>query len=151
MENLFRLMLVRPAVAQDPENPSISLVQESDYQAALQAAVTNGAGRPGIEEASSAFVASPEFAGDVAATPLGPQLDDLADHLDDLEQADEVSWDAVAAVIEEVLGQAAGEVVASPPYHETVRRLRDSLIAIKVLQEMPARSSGSRASCAPPS
>ena len=32
MENLFRLMLVRPAVAQDTENLSIDLSQESPYQ-----------------------------------------------------------------------------------------------------------------------
>ena len=39
MENLFRLMLVRPAVAQDPENPSIDLTQESDYQNSLRDAI----------------------------------------------------------------------------------------------------------------
>ena len=35
MENLFRLMLMRPAVAQDPENPSIELTQDSAYQKEL--------------------------------------------------------------------------------------------------------------------
>ena len=139
MENLFRLMLVRPPVAQDPENPSISLAQESDYQGALRTAVASGAGRPGIEEASSAFVASPEFAGDVDATPLGSRLDELADRLDALEQDGEASWDAAAPAIEDVFGQSASDVVASAPYGETVRRLRDSLIAIKVLQELHAR------------
>lgn len=139
MENLFRLMLVRPAVAPDPDNPSIPLAQESDYQAALQAAVDGGAGRDGIEEASSAFAASPDFAGDPTATPLGPQLDDLADRLDALQRAGELSWDAVASATEDSFGQPAGEVVTSAPYQETVRRLRDSLIAIKVLQELHAR------------
>jgi len=139
MENLFRLMLVRPAIAQDPENPSISLAQETDYQKALRAAVASGAGRGGIEQASATFVASAEFAGDVDATPLGPQLDELADRLDTLERDGDASWDAVADAIEDVFGQAAGEVVASAPYKRTVRRLRDSLIAIKVLQELHGR------------
>jgi hypothetical protein len=139
MENLFRLMLVRPAVAQDPESPSISLDQESDYQGALHAAVASGAGRSGIEEASSAFVASSEFAGDIGATPLGSLLDDLADRLDALERGGELSWATLPSVIEDVFGEPAGDVATSAQFQETVRRLRDSLIAIKVLQELHAR------------
>ncbi|MBE8516862.1 hypothetical protein ILP97_04910 [Amycolatopsis sp. H6(2020)] len=132
-------MLVRPAVAQDPANPSIPLAQETDYQKAVHAAVTGDAGRPGVERASVAFVASDEFAGDVGATPLGSELDELADRLDVLEQAGDVAWSAVAAAIRTVFGQPAKTVVASEPYRQTVRRLRDSLLAIKVLQELHSR------------
>jgi hypothetical protein len=49
MENLCRLMLVRPAVAQDPENSSIDLTQDSPYQSALRRAVKDGRGRKGAE------------------------------------------------------------------------------------------------------
>jgi len=35
MEPLFRLALMRPAVAQDPANPSIRIAQDSSFQKAL--------------------------------------------------------------------------------------------------------------------
>ena len=35
MEHLFRLVLTRPAIAQDESTPSVRLAQDSDFQAAL--------------------------------------------------------------------------------------------------------------------
>jgi hypothetical protein len=61
MENLYRLMLLQPAVSQDPEQPSIELDQESAYQHALRAAVAAGGGRQGVEAASAEFAASADF------------------------------------------------------------------------------------------
>jgi hypothetical protein len=126
-------------VVQDPGNQSISLAQETDFQKAVRAAVTSGAGRAGIEQAAAAFAASAEFAGDVGSVPLGSKLDELADRLDVLEQGREVPWTAVATAIRTVFGRPASGVVALPQYSQTVRRLRDSLIAIKVLQQFHAR------------
>ncbi|MFI6539344.1 hypothetical protein ACIBHY_43290 [Nonomuraea sp. NPDC050547] len=133
---MFRFILVRPAIEQDPS--SISLGQRSDYQQALRAAVETGAGRLGIEQASEAFVASPSFVGEVGATPLGAQLDRLADRIDALEREKRATRDIVTAAIRNVFGQQPREVVAGAPYKDTVRRLRDSLIAIKVLQRFHA-------------
>jgi len=140
MENLFRLMLVRPAVSQDPEQPSIPLAQDSDYQNAVRAAVDAGQGRPGIEDASMVFAASPDFVGDVDGTPIGAKLDELADRLDELEAGDApVTWEKVADAIKAVFGKTAKTVAESAPYRETVRRLRDTLLAIKVLQQLHSR------------
>jgi hypothetical protein len=136
MENLFRLMLVRPAVSQDPEQPSIQLDQESDYQNALRAAVASGAGRRAIEAASAELAASGDFVRSVDEAPLGPQLDELADRLDALEANGAVPWQKVRETVEDVFGSPATDVVDTEPYRETVRRLRDSLVAIKVLQEL---------------
>ncbi|MFK4084813.1 hypothetical protein ACI2LF_11925 [Kribbella sp. NPDC020789] len=136
MENLFRLMLLRPAVEQAPEQPPIGLEQESGYQDALRAAVVSGGGRPGIEAASAEFAASGDFVSGVLETPLGGKLDELAGHVDTLEAAGEVPWSEVASAVEEVFGSPAADVVAGDAYQETVRRLRDSLIAIKVLQQL---------------
>ncbi|GAA1715857.1 hypothetical protein GCM10009745_75390 [Kribbella yunnanensis] len=136
MENLFRLMLLRPAVEQAPEQLSIGLEQESPYQDALRAAVVSGGGRPGIEAASAEFAASADFVSGVSDTPLGARLDELADRVDALEAAGEVPWSEVANAVEEVFGSPAEDVVAGDDYQETVRRLRDSLIAIKVLQQL---------------
>lgn len=35
MEHLFRLVLTRPAIAQDESTPSVRLAQDSDFQAAI--------------------------------------------------------------------------------------------------------------------
>lgn len=136
MENLFRLMLVRPAVSQDPEQPSIRLDQESDYQDALRAAVDSGAGRQAIEAASTQFAASDGFVQGIDGAPLGPQLDDLAARIDALEAEGEVSWAKIRAAVEDIFGDPATDVVDTEPYRATVRRLRDSLVAIKVLQQL---------------
>ncbi|MBB6569711.1 hypothetical protein HPO96_09400 [Kribbella sandramycini] len=129
-------MLLRPAIEQAPEQPSIGLGQESGYQDALRAAVVSGGGRPGIEAASAEYAASPEFVAGVLDTPLGGGLEELADSVDALEAAGEVPWSEVASAVEEVFGSPAGDVVGGADYQETVRRLRDSLIAIKVLQQL---------------
>ena len=47
-----------------------------------------------------------------------------------------MSWQKVRATVEDVFGSPAADVVDTEPYRETVRRLRDSLVAIKVLQEL---------------
>ncbi|WP_307485008.1 hypothetical protein [Pseudarthrobacter sulfonivorans] len=136
MENLFRLMLVRPAVSQDPEQPSIPLDQESDYQNALRAAVASGEGRQAIEAASAQFAASEGFVHNVDEAPLGPQLDQLAVRLDALEGEGILSWQQIGTVIEDIFDSPPADVVNTAPYQETVRQLRDSLIAIKALQQL---------------
>jgi hypothetical protein len=136
MENLFRLMLVRPPVSQDPEQTSIELDQESAYQEALRAAVAAGAGRQAIEAASAEFAASDDFVKGVDQAPLARELDELADALDTLEASGPVTWQKIKTTIQDVFGSPAADVVDGEPYRETVRRLRDSLIAIKVLQEL---------------
>ncbi len=138
MENLFRLMLVRPAVSQDPERPSIELGQDSDYQSALRAAVSTGAGRAGIEAVSQRYAASGSFAGSAGATPLGAPLDELAQRLGTVESDEELPWSAVRELVEDVFGRSADDVVGSDDYRSTVRRLRDSLVAIKILQQLHA-------------
>src|SRR5262249_27606938 len=132
MENLFRLTLTRPAVSQDPQQPSIQLDQASGYQDALRAAVASGAGRPSRPRRRSSL---PPMTSSRASTkpPLGQQLDELTDRLDALEAESTVSWQKVRTAVKDVFGSPAGDVVNAEPFRETVRRLRDSLIAIKVL------------------
>ena len=145
MENLFRLTLMRPAVSQDPEQPSIQLDQASGYQDALRAAVASGAGRQAIEAASAQFAASDDFVQSVDEAPLGQQLDELADRLDALEAEGTVSWQKVQTAVKDVFGSPAGDVVDAEPFRETVRRLRDSLIAIKgasAVARQPDRGAG---------
>jgi len=135
METLFRLLLARPAVAQDPQNPSIELTQESPYQNAVRNAVQTGAGRAAIEEISRAFVASDRFIPEPSANPLGDRLADLADRLDRLEADRSATSGKVAEAIQAAFDRPAAEVADSEEFLDMRSRLRDSLLAIKILQE----------------
>ena len=137
MENLFRLMLVRPAVAQDPENPSIDLTQDSPYQRALRKVVQDGGGRKGAETATAAYVGGPDYLGDPAGNPLADRLAALAARLDELETGEE-SRD-LGEIISEIFEASPAEVIETEEFGATLERLRDSLMAIKVLQQEHSR------------
>ncbi|MEV6030699.1 hypothetical protein AB0L65_06100 [Nonomuraea sp. NPDC052116] len=140
MENLFRLMLTRPAVAQDPETPSIPLAQDTPFQESLREAVGAAQRRTAIEAAATAYVAGPEFIGDPADTPLGAELDQLAGRLDEMEDVDvSASPEMVRQAIDDVFGMSPNQVTGLEDFQNAVRRLKDSLVAIKVLQEEHAR------------
>ncbi|MCA2225917.1 hypothetical protein [Nonomuraea aurantiaca] len=133
-------MLTRPAVAQDPDNPSIPLSQDTPFQQSLREAVEAPQRRTAIEEAATAFVAGPEFIGDPADTPLGAELDELAGRLDEMETVDgSASPEMVREAIVDVFGTDPNDVIELADFKNAVRRLRDSLVAIKVLQEEHSR------------
>lgn len=138
MENLFRLMLVRPAVGQDPESPSIDLTQESTYQTALREVVEQGGGREGAEAVTTVYVNGPAYLSDPADNPLADQLAALAQRLDKIE-AEEESCSDLAQIICEIFGASPDEVIATEAFGATLERLRDSLMAIKLLQQEHAR------------
>ncbi|PWW25184.1 hypothetical protein JD79_04382 [Geodermatophilus normandii] len=149
MEDLFRLMLLRPAVTQDPESPSIDLTQDSDYQNALREAVPGG--REGAEEVSRAYVQGDEFLGDPAGSEYAAELAKFAALLDGLEDEPVVrrppqdqdddgdQQGSVARAVRTAFGRPASEVVDDEMFQRMLRRLRDSLTAIKVLQEEHTR------------
>jgi hypothetical protein len=56
MEPLFRLTLIRPAVAQDPGNPSISTTQDSPLQKALAEAANTEQPREALRQVAQNFV-----------------------------------------------------------------------------------------------
>ncbi|MEU5524886.1 hypothetical protein ABZ759_30570 [Streptomyces sp. NPDC047860] len=137
MEDLFRLMLVRPPVAQDPDNRSIDLAQETDFQAALRQAVD--ASRDRVEEVTREFVAGDDFVGAPVNNPFALQLADLVVRLDQLDADESVTRDAVAEAVRSAFGRPPEEIVADDAFQTTLARLRDTVIAIKVLQELHAR------------
>jgi hypothetical protein len=140
MENLFRLMLTRPPVNKHPEVPELSLTQDSGYQRSVRAAIAAGEGRGGIERVSTAYAASADFVGDADAAPLAAELHALADRLDALQAtAAPLTWEVVGDQVKEVFGKTPRAVVSSGQYTASVRRLRDSLLAIKILQELHPR------------
>jgi hypothetical protein len=141
MESLFRMMLVRPAVSQDPANPSIDLTQRTPFQDALRGAVSaSGDIRGAAKTVARAYVEGPDFLGGPAENPLAGQLADLNVALDSLEaQTGPIKHKDVTDAVSKAFGNDPSKVVNSAPFGPMVTRLRDSLLAIKILQEEHAR------------
>jgi len=140
MENLFRLMLMRPAVAQDPENPSIDLTQESAYQKELRKVVAAGGDvRAGIEKASTAYVQTADFIGEATDNPYADRLAAFAVALDGLERSSHLAPKNLADAVKAAFGHPADKVVTAQTFTKTSTRLRDSVFAIKSLQEEHSR------------
>ncbi|MDB5318346.1 MAG: hypothetical protein JWO24_4190 [Rhodospirillales bacterium] len=141
MESLFRLMLARPAVAQDPVTPSIDLTQKSAFQDALRAIPQNGAQARGEAKAFAAgFVGTAAFLGGPDQHPQATQLAALATALDALEgQAGGVKHKDVVDAVTAAFGSPPATAVKGAPFQQGLARLRDSLLAIKLLQEEHSR------------
>lgn len=136
MEDLFRLMLHRPAVAQDERNPSIDLTQESDYQGALRHAIGSGTIDDISVGLSQELIASPRFLGTPGDNPYAEALVDLGLALDQLA---DVKPTTVRQAVAQAFSEAPKKVVAGAAFDETLRRLRDSIVAIKAVQEEHSR------------
>jgi hypothetical protein len=65
VEHVFRLVLTRPAIAQDESTPSVRLAQDSDFQAALgQAQQQERTRREAMKAVARQFMGTAGFVGD---------------------------------------------------------------------------------------
>jgi hypothetical protein len=104
LESLFRFTLIRPAVAQDPANPSIDLTQDSPFQKSLADAAKAEQPRQSLLRISRAFVTGEDFIGNSGANPMGAQLAAFAVALDQFENDQIVSHVKVVDAVEEAFG-----------------------------------------------
>lgn len=130
MEPLFRFVLTRPPVAQDPENPSIRLTQNSPYQVALRRLEGSG-NREGLKKLAVGYIASEEFIAAPENTPLHDELAALGKALDQLEREEDIGPDDLGEAIEASFDGKASDVVQTDAFKQALLRLRDSLTAIK--------------------
>lgn len=138
MEPLFRFVLTRPAVAQDPENPSIQLTQDSPYQVVLRRLEGSG-NRRALRELATRLIESEDFVGTPEDTPLHDELAALAKALDGLEQQETVRpQDLGDAIVASFNGEAV-DLVEKDAFKTALTRLRDSLTAIKQIPAEHAR------------
>jgi hypothetical protein len=140
MENLFRLVLTRPAIVQDEDAPSISLAQNSPFQAALGEAQQNENPRDALKAVAREFIASDGFVGGPQSLALYDQLKALGVALAALERKKNVSNAELSKAIEEAFGKKPAELVKSNVFDASMAALKDSLIAIKLLPEEHRRS-----------
>ncbi|MFD7408757.1 hypothetical protein ACFV7R_40330 [Streptomyces sp. NPDC059866] len=135
MERLFRFALTRPAVAQDDDVSSARLAQNSAFQAALGHAQGGRNVRDELKRVARQFVASSGFVGDPAALSVHAELRALGAALDDMETADAVANADVVDAIEEAFGKKPADLVKDKALDGPLEKLRDSIIAIKLLPE----------------
>jgi hypothetical protein len=139
MEPLFRLALVRPAVEQDPANPSIDLTQDTPFQKALMEAAQSENPRDALMQVARSFVAGGDFIGSPAGSPLGAGSAKFSAALERLERNSTANHTKLVKAVEDAFGMSPKALVESETYKSTVRNLRDSLLAIKQLQEEHSR------------
>ncbi|MFN8591662.1 MAG: hypothetical protein U0031_09410 [Thermomicrobiales bacterium] len=135
MEPLFRLALIRPAVQQDPANPSIRIAQNTPFQAALAAAAAGDQPRGALVAVARMFVASDRFIGDPAITPGSAKLAALAAALDALEAKPVLAHADVVDAVNAAFDANPDDLVKGGALDEPLANLRDSILAIKQLQE----------------
>ena len=135
MESLFRLMLHRPPIPQDPDTPSIDLTQRSPFQQALLAAGRQDPPREALREVAQDFVGGDFFLGDPKDTPLANALAALALEFDKLQADPATNRESVVKAIEQTFKQPIDRIVATQDFDAARTRLRDSILAIKQLQE----------------
>ena len=133
MENLFRLVLTRPAVTQSEETPSIPLSQNTAFQAGLGQAQQQENKRSAMKAIARAYIAGTLFTGDPAAMPLRPKVKALAAALDELEEKDVLTNTETAKAIETAFEKKAADIVKDKILEAPVESLKDSIIAIKLL------------------
>lgn len=135
MEPLFKLMLIRPAIKQDSTTLSINLTQNSSLQNALEEASKMEQPREELHKVAQNFVAGADFIGDSDLNPLRAQLTALAESLDRLEGQTDVSHTEVVTAITQAFGSDPTVLVQNKTLEDPMAKLRDSLLAIKQIQE----------------
>jgi len=135
MEHLFRLVLTRPAIAQDEDAPSIRLSQDSQFQGQLGQAQQQRNRREAMKAVARQFIATPGFVGDPKDFAFYEKFKAVDAALDALEEKAAVTNGQLSKAIEDAWGKKPAEIVESNVLNAPLAALKDSLIAIKLLPE----------------
>jgi hypothetical protein len=133
VEALFRLALLRPPIEQDPEHPSIELAQDTPFQRRLADALGQRDRRGAAVAVAREFIESSDFVAAPEQNDLASELAALADGLDALPP--NATRAAVRKVISNSFGANASAVIKRDKFTRAVARTRDSILAIKFVQE----------------
>jgi fibro-slime domain-containing protein len=139
METLFRLTLLRPPTELPPEAPPVVLAQDTTLQQQLAEARAGETPRGAMKALAHEFAASDQFAPDLQALPFGNALATLARAFDQLERAEGTDYAALGAAVKAALGDEPHVIVQQERFRDSLRRLRDTMLAIKLLPEEHGR------------
>ena len=132
MNDLFRFLVLR--TAQPPADAAIDLGQ-GDSRLITELAAAQGGDQPQQEmrNLATAFTGSQAFVSDVDALGIGPQLGAFRVALDEHPEAD---LSTLRAALQTITDQDPSQFSSSGPFVEAWDRVRDSLVAIKLVPEI---------------
>ena len=133
METLFKFAHIRPPVEPDTRLGSILLASSSAFQQKLVAALAGSQARKKMKETAQKHVEGTQFIHDKAGLRYARELDALSEALVPLEQGDSLDHDTVDQAVKQSFGKNAKQLVADNNFAAELEKLRDSLVAIKLL------------------
>lgn len=135
METLFKFALLRAAVEQAEDAPSILLALDTPLQRALATLRGDASMREERRRLARAYVASAEFVADLKTLAFFGQWEAVSSALDKIERTKESTRSDVIEAVQTSLGERLSTLVERKELADDRRRLCDSLIAIKLLPE----------------
>lgn len=135
METLFKFALVRSPIDQSAETPSIQLAQDTTFQQQLERLRETPAAREQRRAIARAFVSGEDFVKGLAGLTHGTAAEAFGKELELLVADDASARVGVVAAAKRVFGAEPSAVVTSDAFNADLRRLRDTIIAIKLLPE----------------
>ena len=136
-ETLFQFYVIRPPLTPDARYPGIDLGQESDFQIGLGNAVQANPNDPrsALENASSAYVSSADFAPLSNIDPNNVKLDASATVVDTLVNSPPspgANHDSLVQALKQSLG--VSDLSTLPTWFDPIeKRLKDSIVALRLL------------------
>lgn len=135
MEALFKFVLERPAVEISNEDAIIDLSQNSDYQAALAKSIDKADPRKVLKEASRQFVKSNGYLDSIKKLSIYDKLKLFTTTLDTLEKKSPPTHNDLKKAVKDSFGETVEQTLNNKDYIDAVSNLKDSIIAIKQLNE----------------
>ena len=135
-EPLFNFLLLRPAVRQDPRLPNIELTQQSDFQKKLAIAAASPNPRDSIIAASKELIADKSrFIADPSGTAFSAKVVVFGRAVDSITKDSSINKDGIAKAVQDNFAASPAQVIATDDYKNLLSNLRDSVLAIKYVQE----------------
>ncbi len=134
MESIFKFVLHRPAVQQH-EDLVINLSQNSDYQIELAKSIDQKDPRDILKKASTDFAKTKNFVKSTSELKIYDKLIMFQPKLDELSNKANITSDEMKNAIKDSFGSTVATVIKDNNYLDSVKNLKDSIIAIKHLPE----------------
>lgn len=131
MDALFRFMTQRPAQPSH-EAPGIRLDQPTKFQNDLKLASKEAMPLVAMKHAATTFLTSPEAFQDLSGIPLAVALLSISS---ELTPSHRVLNEALEVVVRSHLETTLRNLVSSPEFTELTRRVRDTVVALKLVPD----------------
>lgn len=134
MESLFKFVLERPPIQQDP-NLIIELSQNSNYQALLANSIGKKDPRKVLKDASRNYTQSTKFVKDPSDLPIIDKLLAYREILDVLEIQENITQAEMKNAVLNVFGKTPSQTLNIQAFKTSLKNLRDTVVSIKHLPE----------------